>query len=61
MMKKNYVTPALLIHGDVKKITRGSRFAFEDAWFGVSGTDGIIGPKCKLGDQANQWWQACGS
>ena len=59
--KKTYVAPTLLVHGDVGKITSGSKFAFEDAWFGVSGTDGIVGPKCKPGDQAEHWWEACGS
>lgn len=46
MMKKIYTTPVLLIHGDVEKLTLGSRWAISDAWIGVDGNDGLIGPKC---------------
>lgn len=46
MMKKTYATPVLLIHGDVEKLTLGSRIAFSDAWIGVDGNDGLIGKKC---------------
>lgn len=46
MMKKTYVTPVLLIHGDVEKLTLGSRLAISDAWIGVDGNDGLIGPTC---------------
>ncbi len=46
MMKKIYVTPVLLVHGDVEKLTLGSRIAFRDAWIGADGNDGLIGPKC---------------
>lgn len=45
-MKKTYVTPTLLVHGDVEKLTCGTRMFFSDAWFGADGNDGIIGPTC---------------
>lgn len=57
MLKKTYVAPVLKIHGTIDTLTLGSRMAFEDAWFGVSGTDGLIGPKCQPGQ--TDW--ACGS
>lgn len=49
MNKKTYATPVLLIHGDVEKLTCGSRILFSDAWFGDAsdGNDGEWGPKCK--------------
>lgn len=55
MMKKTYVIPVLLIHGDVEKMTLGSRIAFRDAWIGADGNDGLIGPKC---DSNSDTW-AC--
>lgn len=57
MMKKTYATPVLLIHGDVERLTCGSRIAFSDAWIGVDGNDGLIGPKC---DPSSDKW-ACTS
>lgn len=46
MAKKTYVSPVLHIHGTVEKLTQGSRIAFSDAWIGVDGNDGLIGPRC---------------
>jgi len=46
MMKKTYVTPVLQVHGNVEKLTLGTRMLFSDAWFGADGNDGLIGPKC---------------
>jgi hypothetical protein len=44
--KKTYAPPRLITHGDVREITRGSRLAISDSWFGTDGNDGLIGPKC---------------
>jgi hypothetical protein len=41
-----YAKPLLIVHGNVKEITQGSRIAFSDAWFGAVGNDGVVGPKC---------------
>lgn len=60
MLKKTYVAPALKIHGTIDTLTLGSRLAFEDAWFGASGTDGIAGRTCRPGD-SSLWYSACGS
>ncbi len=57
MLKKTYEEPVLKVHGTIETLTQGSRLAFEDAWFGVAGTDGLIGPKCEPGQTT---W-ACGS
>lgn len=64
MAKAAYTTPQVIVHGKVSKLTLGSRWAFEDAWLGVSGTDGLVGPKCDRKDGSKydgKWWYACGS
>jgi hypothetical protein len=50
--KKTYTSPVLIVHGSVEKLTLGSRLAISDAWFGVDGNDGLIGPKCSPGSDA---------
>lgn len=45
--KKTYVSPKLVVHGTIGAITRGSRIAISDAWFGTDGNDGLVGPKCR--------------
>ncbi len=47
MVKKAYTTPTVIVHGSIEDLTRGSRIAFRDAWFGADGNDGLIGPKCR--------------
>ena len=61
--KTAYTTPVVLVHGKMAKLTLGSNIAIEDAWIGVDGNDGIIGPECeqRYDKYEDKWWYACGS